>query len=81
MSSGIYMRFLLLTFLLIAYRELAAMKIVIKPINYLNIQDSQKRKMELVLDPEETEIAASAVLRTQSMGDQNLRMRVKEETK
>lgn len=57
------------------------MKIVIKPINYLNIQDSQKRKMELVLDPEETEIAASAVLRTQSMGDQNLRMRVKEETK
>lgn len=81
MSSDIYMRFLLITFLLITYRELAAMKIVIKPTNYFNIQDSQKKKMELVLDPEETEIAASAVLRTQSMGDQNLRMRVKEETK
>lgn len=60
-------------------RDLAAMKVIIKPISFLNIQDSQKKKMELVLNPTGDGNCGFRCIAHAIYGDENLRMRVKQE--
>ncbi|KAF7722247.1 hypothetical protein EC973_003497 [Apophysomyces ossiformis] len=60
-------------------KDLAAMKIVIKPISYFDIKDPQKNKMVLVLDPQADGNCGFRCIAHAIYGDENLRMRVKEE--
>ncbi|CEJ04711.1 hypothetical protein RMCBS344292_18666 [Rhizopus microsporus] len=55
------------------------MKVIIKPISFLNIQDSQKKKMELVLNPTGDGNCGFRCIAHAIYGDENLRMRVKQE--
>ncbi|KAI8367451.1 uncharacterized protein BYT42DRAFT_586277 [Radiomyces spectabilis] len=55
------------------------MKIVIKPISYLNIQDPQKKKMTLILDPEADGNCGSPCIASAIHGDQNRALGVKED--
>ncbi|KAI8374765.1 uncharacterized protein BYT42DRAFT_646683 [Radiomyces spectabilis] len=55
------------------------MKIVIKPISYLTIQDPQKKKMTVILDPEGDGNCGFRCIAHTTHGDQNRALDVEED--
>lgn len=55
------------------------MKIVIRPIDYLNINDSQKNKMVLVLNPKGDGNCGFRCISKAIYDDENMPMKVKNE--